>query len=55
MSAIMLVGIVPDECRGDEGGDDAPAALAGIGRALAHEAHTATLPVGIEHFCGWRP
>src|SRR5882672_12049343 len=28
VSAITSVGIVPGECRGDEGGDNAPAALA---------------------------
>jgi hypothetical protein len=32
MLAITSVGIVLGERYGDEGGDDAPAALAGIGR-----------------------
>jgi len=32
---------------GDEGGDDAPAALAGMGQRVAHEMHPATLPAGV--------
>jgi hypothetical protein len=34
---------------GDEGRDDAPAALAGMSRRVAHEVHPAAQPGGAEH------
>ena len=43
-------GVVLSEGCGDEGGDDAPAALAGMGERIAHEMHPAALPAGVQHF-----
>ena len=37
-------GILLGEGGGDEGGDDAPALLAGVRQDIAHEVHAATLP-----------
>ena len=34
---------------GDEGGDDAPSALSGMGQGIAHEVDPAALPGGGEH------
>ncbi len=34
---------------GDEGGDDAPPALSGMGEHVAHEVDAAALPCGAEH------
>jgi hypothetical protein len=34
---------------GDESGDDAPTALAGMSQRVAHEVHAATLLGGVEH------
>lgn len=42
-------GIVLGEGGGDEGGDDTPAALAGMRQDVAHEVHAAMLPGSIEH------
>src|SRR6516165_9482435 len=44
------LGVVRGEGGADEGGDDAPATLAGMRQGIAHEVHTAALPGGIEHF-----
>lgn len=38
---------------GDEGGDDAPAALARIRQRVAHEVGAAALPGGIENLADW--
>jgi hypothetical protein len=35
---------------GDEGGNDTPAVLAGMGQHIAHEVHPATLPGGVQNF-----
>src|SRR6267143_2047204 len=35
---------------GDEGGNDTPAVLAGMGQDIAHEVHPATLPGGVQDF-----
>ena len=43
------LGVVLGEGGGDEGGDDAPAALAGMGERVAHEVDAAALPGGAEH------
>ena len=37
------------DLRGDEGGDHAASALAGMGENVAHEVNAATLPGGIEY------
>jgi hypothetical protein len=42
-------GIVLGKRRGDEGRDDAPAALAGMGQRIAHEVDAAALPADVEH------
>lgn len=42
------LGIPPDKGGGDEGGDDLPTLLAGVGREVAHEVHPAALPGRIE-------
>ena len=42
------LGIVLGERCGDKGGDDAPAALAGMRQRVAHEVDAATLPAGVE-------
>src|SRR4029077_15434691 len=42
-------GIVLGKSGGNEGGDDAPAALAGMGLDVAHEVNAATLPGSVEH------
>lgn len=42
------LGGFPREGGGDEGGDDAPAALAGMGQRIAHEVHVAALPGGTQ-------
>ena len=43
------LGVVLGEGGGDEGRDDAPAALAGMGQGVAHEVDAAALPGGVEH------
>lgn len=43
------LGVVLGKRCGDEGGDDAPPALAGMRQRVAHEVDAATLPAGIEH------
>lgn len=43
------LGIVLGERGGDEAGDDAAAALAGMGQSIAHEVDAAALPAGVEH------
>ena len=43
-------GVLLGEGGGDEGGDDAPALLAGMGQDIAHEVHAATLPGGVQDF-----
>ena len=35
---------------GDEGSDDTPAVLAGMGQDIAHEVHPAALPGGMQNF-----
>ena len=42
-------GIVLGKRGGNEGGDDAPPALAGMRQRVAHEVHAAALPGGVEH------
>jgi hypothetical protein len=42
-------GIVLCKCSGDEGGDDASTAHAGISQRVAHEVDAAALPRGIEN------
>ena len=44
------LGVVLGEGGGDESGDDAAAALAGMGQGVAHEVHAAALPGGAQHF-----
>lgn len=41
----------PNVCNpgGDEGGDHAPPAVAGVRQRVAHEGHAAALPAGVEH------
>lgn len=39
----------PGRRRCDEGGDDAPPALAGVRQRVAHEVRAAALPGGVEH------
>ena len=41
------LGVVLGEGGGDEGGDDAPAALAGMRQHVAHEVDAAALPGGV--------
>jgi hypothetical protein len=43
--------IVLREGSGDEGGDDAPPALAGMRQRVAHEVDTAALPSGVKSPC----
>src|SRR6202035_4436613 len=43
------LGIILSKGSGNEGGDDAPAALAGMGQCVAHEVDAAPLPTGIGH------
>ena len=43
------LGAVLREGGGDEGGDDAAAALAGMGERVAHEVDAAALPGGVHH------
>ena len=42
-------GVVLGERGGDEGGDDAAAALAGMGEGIAHEVDPAALPGRVQH------
>jgi hypothetical protein len=43
-------GILLGKGGGDEGGNDAPALLAGMRQDIAHEMHAATLPRGVQYF-----
>ena len=45
---LRAVGVLLGEGGGDEGGDDAPALLAGMGQQVAGEVHAAALPCGAE-------
>jgi len=50
--ALLLCGIhriILREGRGDENGDDTPAAFAGVGQSIAHEVDAATLTCGGEN------
>jgi hypothetical protein len=42
-------GVLLGKGGGDEGSDDTPALLAGMGQDIAHEVHAATLPGGMQH------
>jgi len=48
------LGVILGEGRGDQGGDDAPATLAGVGQRVAHEVDATPLAAGTEHFGGCR-
>ena len=43
-------GVLLGKSGGDEGGNDTPAVLSGMGQDIAHELHPATLPGGVQDF-----
>ena len=47
-------GVLLGEGGGDEGSDDTPALLSGMGQDIAHEMHAAALPGGMQHLCNGR-
>ena len=48
IDAVSQLGILLGKRGGDEGGDDTPALLAGVGQHIAHKVHAAALPGGVQ-------